>query len=265
MADAIAGDAGALGGRGRCAPPSAARRSGSCCCSSPARSTPSRCTSPARRCCCSAPARRRGSALGALGRDDPAARSARRSVLEEQPLEVAHRGARAAGCRCRRAGSTSRCCPSRCGCQPGRRRARVRVEVTFGRRGRRVLAPPALVLRDPFGLAQRVVSAARTPTRCSCCRASCPVRAPAGGGEAHARARPRGADRRRRDRDRRPARAPRGLARLAHPLAEPRPRRRADGAQADLRGRLAAARRARPARAARRRTRSTPRCAPPPR
>jgi uncharacterized protein (DUF58 family) len=40
----------------------------------------------------------------------------------------------------------------------GRRDARVRVEVTFGRRGRRVLAPPALVLRDPFGLAQRVVA-----------------------------------------------------------------------------------------------------------
>src|SRR4051794_18215865 len=39
----------------------------------------------------------------------------------------------------------------------GRRKARVRVEVTFGRRGRRVLPPPALVLRDPFGLAQRVV------------------------------------------------------------------------------------------------------------
>jgi uncharacterized protein (DUF58 family) len=39
----------------------------------------------------------------------------------------------------------------------GRRQARVRVEVTFGRRGRRVLPPPALVLRDPFGLAQRVV------------------------------------------------------------------------------------------------------------
>ena len=40
----------------------------------------------------------------------------------------------------------------------GRRTARVRVEVTFGRRGRRRLAPPALVLRDPFGLAQRVVT-----------------------------------------------------------------------------------------------------------
>jgi uncharacterized protein (DUF58 family) len=39
----------------------------------------------------------------------------------------------------------------------GRREARVRVELTFGRRGRRTLAPPALVLRDPFGLAQRVI------------------------------------------------------------------------------------------------------------
>ena len=42
----------------------------------------------------------------------------------------------------------------------GRSRARVRVEVTFGRRGRRTLAPPALVLRDPFGLAQRVLTGA---------------------------------------------------------------------------------------------------------
>jgi uncharacterized protein (DUF58 family) len=40
----------------------------------------------------------------------------------------------------------------------GRRHARVRIEVTFGRRGRRKLPPPALVLRDPFGLAQRVIS-----------------------------------------------------------------------------------------------------------
>ena len=64
----------------------------------------------------------------------------------------------------------------------------------------------------------------------------------------HAGPRPRGADRGRRDRARRPARAPPRLARLAHPLAGARPRPRADGAQADLRGRLAAARGARPAR-----------------
>jgi uncharacterized protein (DUF58 family) len=43
--------------------------------------------------------------------------------------------------------------------ETGRRRARLRIEVTFARRGRRVLAPPALVFRDPFGLAQRVVTA----------------------------------------------------------------------------------------------------------
>jgi uncharacterized protein (DUF58 family) len=44
----------------------------------------------------------------------------------------------------------------------GRRHARVRIEVTFGRRGRRRLPPPALVLRDPFGLAQRVIAGAAT-------------------------------------------------------------------------------------------------------
>ena len=73
----------------------------------------------------------------------------------------------------------------------GRQRARVRVEVTFGRRGRRVLAPPALVLRDPFGLAQRVVTGderrrgARAPARARRCAS------PPAGGEvatAHARA-----------------------------------------------------------------------------
>ena len=44
----------------------------------------------------------------------------------------------------------------------GRRQARVRIEVTFGRRGRRRLPPPALVLRDPFGLAQRVIAGPAT-------------------------------------------------------------------------------------------------------
>jgi len=72
----------------------------------------------------------------------------------------------------------------------GRSRARVRVEVTFGRRGRRVLAPPALVLRDPFGLAQRVVGGARVDELLVLPRVL-PVRSTAGGGEgvsAHARA-----------------------------------------------------------------------------
>ncbi len=65
----------------------------------------------------------------------------------------------------------------------GRRRARVRVEVTFGRRGRRSLAAPALVLRDPFGLAQRVVSGGEPDDLLVLPRVY-PVRATAGGGEA---------------------------------------------------------------------------------
>jgi uncharacterized protein (DUF58 family) len=72
----------------------------------------------------------------------------------------------------------------------GRRRARVRVEVTFGRRGRRVLAPPALVLRDPFGLAQRVVAGAHADEVLVLPRIV-PVNALAAGSEAqpaHARA-----------------------------------------------------------------------------
>jgi uncharacterized protein (DUF58 family) len=72
----------------------------------------------------------------------------------------------------------------------GRRRARVRVEVTFGRRGRRVLAPPALVLRDPFGLAQRVVTGAHADEVLVLPRIM-PVNATAAGSEAqpaHARA-----------------------------------------------------------------------------
>jgi len=74
--------------------------------------------------------------------------------------------------------------------RPGRRRARVRVEVTFARRGRRALPPPALVLRDPFGLAQRVVRGAHGDELLVLPRVL-PVRATGAGGEsmaAHARA-----------------------------------------------------------------------------
>src|ERR671915_38964 len=63
------------------------------------------------------------------------------------------------------------------------RSARVRVQVVFGRRGRRRLAPPALVLRDPFGLAQRVVTGAHTDEVLVLPRVL-PVRATAGGGDA---------------------------------------------------------------------------------
>ena len=74
--------------------------------------------------------------------------------------------------------------------RPGRRRARVRVEVTFARRGRRDLPAPAVVLRDPFGLAQRVVRGAHGDEILVLPRVL-PVRATGGGGEtvaAHARA-----------------------------------------------------------------------------
>src|SRR5919202_1598826 len=36
-------------------------------------------------------------------------------------------------------------------------RSALRIEAAFGRRGRRVLEPPALVLRDPLGLAERTI------------------------------------------------------------------------------------------------------------
>ncbi len=67
----------------------------------------------------------------------------------------------------------------------GRRSARVRIEATFTRRGRRVLEPPALVLRDPFGLAQRVVFGGERDEVLVLPRIL-PVRATGGGGEANA-------------------------------------------------------------------------------
>lgn len=72
----------------------------------------------------------------------------------------------------------------------GRRQARVRIEVTFGRRGRRRMPPPALVLRDPFGLAQRVIQGPSTDEVLVLPRIY-PVNLTAGGGDttpAHARA-----------------------------------------------------------------------------
>ena len=72
----------------------------------------------------------------------------------------------------------------------GRRQARVRIEVTFGRRGRRRLPPPALVLRDPFGLAQRVIAGPATDEILVLPKLY-PVNLTAGGGDAtpaHARA-----------------------------------------------------------------------------
>ena len=144
----------------------------------------------------------------------------------------------------------------------GRRQARVRIEVTFGRRGRRTLPAPALVLRDPFGLAERVIAGPHTDEILVLPRIF-PVNLTAGGGDAtpaHARASLLAAAETEID-GLRPWREGSPASRIHWQSL--RPRRRADGAQADLRGRLAPARRDRPARARRRPRRSTPPCAPP--
>jgi uncharacterized protein (DUF58 family) len=114
---------------------------------------------------------------------------AKRSVLEEEPLEVrieAKRGRLPLP----PGWIDEPLLPEPVRLGTGRARARVRVEVTFSRRGRRVLAPPALLLRDPFGLAERVVPGAHVDEITVLPRVL-PVRAGTGGGEgihAHARA-----------------------------------------------------------------------------
>ena len=65
---------------------------------------------------------------------------------------------------------------------PGRRRVTVRIEASFARRGRRALPAPALVLRDPLGLAQRTVRGAHDEELLVLPRVH-PVRAVATGGE----------------------------------------------------------------------------------
>ena len=107
-----------------------------------------------RAACCSAPARRPGSA-SARGARASTRTIGKRSVVEEEPLPVRIEATR--GRLPLPPGWIDEpLLPEPVRLTAGRSRARVRVEVTFGRRGRRVLAPPALVLRDPFGLAQRV-------------------------------------------------------------------------------------------------------------
>jgi uncharacterized protein (DUF58 family) len=112
-----------------------------------------------------------------------------RSVLEEQPLDVRIR-ASAGRLPLPPGWIDEPLLPEPVRFRAGKRSTRVRVEVTFGRRGRRRLAPPALVLRDPFGLAQRVVSGTEGDEVLVLPRVY-PVRAAAGGGDAtpaHARA-----------------------------------------------------------------------------
>jgi uncharacterized protein (DUF58 family) len=73
--------------------------------------------------------------------------------------------------------------------EAGRRSSALRIEASFGRRGRRVLDPPALVLRDPLGLAERTIVAGQ-PDEVLVLPRIHPVRASAAGGDetgAHAR------------------------------------------------------------------------------
>lgn len=65
---------------------------------------------------------------------------------------------------------------------PGRRTLAIRVEARFARRGRRVLVPPRLVVRDPLGLAQRVIAASDQLVTVLVLPKTSPVRAPAGWG-----------------------------------------------------------------------------------
>lgn len=64
----------------------------------------------------------------------------------------------------------------------GRRVSSVRLEATFGRRGRRELAPAALVLRDPLGLAERTIRSGG-PDEVLVLPRLHPVRTAAAGGE----------------------------------------------------------------------------------
>ena len=224
-----------------------------CCCSSPGTvRRRAAATSPARRCVLlgvGAAAwigarRARGARCERDDRPSQRRRGASRCTVEIDAC--------AGRCRCRRAGSTSRCCPSRVPLQPAGRAPRVRVEVT--------LRPPRAAGARAAGARPARPARAGRARRCAARHAdellvlprTSPVVATGGGGDGDGRARARGADRRRGDRDRRPAPGREGSPAVAHPLAGARPRRRADGAQADLRGRLAAAGRPRPARADRR-------------
>ena len=112
-----------------------------------------------------------------------------RSVLEEQPLAVVIT-ARSGALPLPPGWIDEPLLPDPVRFQAGRRTTRVRVEIRFGRRGRRRLAPPALVLRDPFGLAQRVVRGEHEDEILVLPR-TFPVNVTAAGGEAtpaHARA-----------------------------------------------------------------------------
>ena len=232
---------------GACAPPSAARPSGSCCCWSPARSTPSRSTSRARRSRCSALGAAGWIAAGAWGSQIERELGSR-SVLEEQPLAVVITA---------RSGTLP--------LPPGW------IDEPLLPDPVRFQAGPALHARARRDRASGAAAAAGSRRRRSCCATrsgspsrSCaathedeilvlprtyPVNVTAAGGEAtpaHARAALIAAAETEID-GLRPFREGTPASRIHWPVGRARPRD--DGAQADLGVRLAPARRARPARA----------------
>ena len=154
----------------------------------------------------------------------------------------------------------------------GRYSRRVRINVRFSRRGRRVLEPGRLVIRDPLRMCERVVIGEGEEEVLVLPRVE-PVTAPGGGGAGAgaeagigAAPGPRGPEAGRvhgRARDRRPARVPGGVAGIAHPLAHGRAARRDGGAPHGGRAGLGSARGAGQLGARRARRRSTWRCARP--
>jgi uncharacterized protein (DUF58 family) len=69
----------------------------------------------------------------------------------------------------------------------GRRLTRVRIDVRFARRGRKVLVPPRVAVRDPFGLLTRIVRGhVPAPDEVLILPRVEPVRAPGTGGDASA-------------------------------------------------------------------------------
>jgi len=80
-------------------------------------------------------------------------------VMEEEPLSV-HLTARAGGLPFPGGALEDPLLPEPAALRSGRSVARIRIDVRFGRRGARTLAPPVLALRDPLGVAARRVDAA---------------------------------------------------------------------------------------------------------
>ena len=112
-----------------------------------------------------------------------------RSVIEEQPLQVKLL-AKAGRLPLPPGWIDEPLLPEPLRLPAGRRQARVRIEGTFGRRGRRQLPPPAQVQRDTFALAQRVITGPATDEVLVLPQIF-PVSVTAGGGDstpAHARA-----------------------------------------------------------------------------